>query len=275
LVPSPVAGRVAVISGAGSGIGRALAVRLAAEGSLVALLDVNGDAIEATALLCARPGKRVSTATVDVSNWEAVRACAQDVAEGFGRVDTVFCVAGVIHTGDVMSTDPGDFEHVLRVNALGSFNTAKAFLPYLLGSSGRLVFVSSAFGLMAAPNYSAYCASKFAVRALAESLQQEMAMAGHGVQVSCAYPGGVKTGIMRRGRYAVDVDRVAVEDAFDNRIARLAPDEAAAVILRGVERGKRRILVGRDARAVSAFVRVAGGSYPALVTRIAGAVRQR
>lgn len=265
--------QVAAITGAGSGIGRALAVQLVGKGWRVALLDIDGEAVDETGSLVWAEGGEAMTRAVDVSNHDAVQRFAGEVAGRFGRVDAVFCCAGVIHTGDVLSTEAVDFEHVLRVNALGSFNTAKAFLPHLITSGGTLVFVSSAFGLMAAPNYSAYCASKFAVRALAESLQQEMALAGNDVTVACAYPGGVRTDIMRRGRYAAGVDRASVEASFDNRIARTTPEQAASQILDGLRRGRRRILVGRDARAVAAFVRVTGGAYSRIITGVVRATR--
>ena len=267
------AGRVAVVTGAGAGIGRALAVHLVRDGWCVALLDVDGDAVQATSQDVSVPGAEVLSSAADVSQATQMADFANDVQDRFGRVDAVFCVAGVIHTGDVLSTDPADFEHVLRVNTLGSFNTAKAFLPLLISSSGQLVFVSSAFGLLAAPNYSAYCASKFAVRALAESLQQEMALAGHDVKVACVYPGGVRTDIMRRGRYAAGVDRAAVQDSFDTRIARTTADAAAATILEEVRRGRRRIYVGRDAHLVAALVRLVGPRYPQLVSRVVRASR--
>lgn len=258
--------RVTVITGAGAGIGRALAAELAGKAQSLGLLDVDGEAVEETAQRCAAVGSQTHAAEVDVSDWKAAAGFADDVAARFGRVDLVLCVAGVIHTGDVLTMDPADFDHVLRTNVLGALHTAKAFLPHLIASGGRLVFVSSAFGLMAAPNYSAYCASKFAVRALADSLRQELALAGHDVTVTCAYPGGVRTDIMRRGRFADGVDRDSAIRGFD-RLARTSPEDAAAEIIKGVARGRHRILVGRDAKAVSAFVRATGGAYPGLVVQ--------
>ena len=259
--------RAAVITGAGAGIGRTMAINLSGSGAHLGLLDADSVAVQQTASLCA-VSSDVQTLAVDVADSEAVARSADKLAARFGHVDLVYCLAGIIHTGPIASTEPADFEHVLRVNVMGAFNTAKAFLPHLIASgNGRLVFVSSAFGLMAAPNYSAYCASKFAIRGLADSLRQEMKLAGHNVQVTCAYPGGVRTGIMRRGTYAAGVDRDAAIAAFENGIARTSPEQAAAAILKGVERGKARVLVGSDARAVSLFVRAAGGAYPDLVVR--------
>ena len=264
--------QVAVVTGAGSGIGQALAIQLAGRRAQLGLFDVDGEAIEETVRRCTGAGGEAHPVATDVSDWPAVARFADDVATRFGRVDLAFCAAGVIHTGDILNTDPADYDHVLRTNVLGAFHTAKAFLPYLIASRGRLVFVSSAFGLMAAPNYSAYCASKFAVRALAESLRQELALAGHDVTVTCAYPGGVRTEIMRRGRFAAGVDRESVIRGFD-RLARTSPEDAAAQIIKGVERGKHRILIGQDARAVSAFIRVTGGAYPGLVVQAVRASR--
>jgi NAD(P)-dependent dehydrogenase (short-subunit alcohol dehydrogenase family) len=211
---------------------------------------------------------------VDVSDWDAMSSYATAVVEEFGRVELVFCVAGIIHTGDLVASDPADVERVLAVNVMGVVHTAKLFLPHLIAAGpGRLVMVSSGFGLMAAPYYSAYSASKFAVRALADSVRQEMALAGHRVVVTCVYPGGVRTPIMRNGRYATGVSRDAVVDGFDRRMARTTPEDAATVILRGVARGRPRVLVGRDAVAVSAFVHAAGATYPGLLARGARAAR--
>jgi short-subunit dehydrogenase len=187
---------------------------------------------------------------------------AADVREEFGRVDLAFCVAGVIHTGTLADSDLADFEHVMNVNLWGTVNTVKALLPMIAASGeGHIVTVSSAFGLMAAPRYSAYATSKFAVRGFTEALRQEMAVGGQSVRVSCAFPGGVRTQIIRTGRFAAGEDAAATADRFDRRIARTTPERAASTILRGVQRGRAQILVGADAHLVWLLLRVVGASY--------------
>ncbi len=191
-------GRVAVITGAGSGIGRALAVRLAREGALLALLDRDGPAAEATARQCRDAGTRAWAAPVDVTDREALDTCAAAAVAEFGRIDLVCCAAGVMHTGTVLASAWDDTARVVRVNLLGTMGTVAAFLPALLASGGgHVVLCSSGFGLVGAARYTAYCASKFAVRGFSEALRMEMALGGHDVQVTCAYPGVVRTPIMR------------------------------------------------------------------------------
>lgn len=260
------AGRVAVITGAGSGIGRALALQLAGRGGTLALIDRDAAAVTEAAGQCRRAGARARTDAVDVTDREALLSCSAGVSAEFGRVDLVFCAAGTIHTGSLLSSDWADIDRVLGVNLTGVVNTVKGFLPLVIASGGgRVVVFSSGFGLVSAPRYSAYVASKFAVRGFAESLRQELALDGHPVSVTCVYPGAVRTPIVGRGSFAADVDRAAVTAAF-GRFARMDPARASSVILRQVERGKAQVLLGRDARAAALAARAAGGSYPRLMS---------
>jgi short-subunit dehydrogenase len=259
--------RAAVVTGAAAGIGRALALQLAFRGADVTLWDRDADALLAVADQCRRRGVRVSMGALDVTDRAAVLEHATAVSAA--SVDLLFCVAGTIHTGALLDSDLDDVEHVMRVNFSGTVNTVKALLPQIIASGrGHIVTVSSAFGLMAAPRYSAYCASKFAVRGFSEALRQELALGDHPVRVSCAYPGGVRTQIVRRGRFAAGVDAEAVSERFDRQIARTTPATAATLILRGVQKGKAQILVGADARLVSALLRVTGASYQRILPRI-------
>ncbi|HWE89310.1 MAG TPA: SDR family oxidoreductase [Pseudonocardiaceae bacterium] len=254
-------GRVAVITGAGSGIGRALAVALADQEAVLALSDVDPGAVAATERLCGSAAA-IRTDTVDVTDRRAVLDYASAVAAEFGRVDLVFAVAGVIFTGSVLSSDFADIEHVMNVDFWGVVHTAKAFLPHVIASGGgHVVTVSSAFGLIAAPLYSAYNSAKFAVRGFTESLRQEMLLAGHPVSVTCVYPGGVRTPIMRNSRCAEDEDLSVIAARFDSLVARTEPAEAASIVLRGVRSGRADVLVGVDARIVSLVVRAAGRGY--------------
>lgn len=268
-------GRVVVITGAGAGIGRALAVALASRGSALALADSDADALEETRRLC-RGAASVRVDPLDVTDREATQAYAARVAAELDRIDVVLAVAGTIHVGSVMNSEIDDLRRVMDVDLWGVMHTSKAFLPYLIASGGgRLVTVSSAFGLIGVAMHSAYCAAKFGVRGFTEALRQEMLAAGHPVAVTCVYPGGVRTSIMRTGSYAADVDRSAIVSRFDRTIARMEPDAAAARILRGVQAGRAQVFVGLDAHAASFAARIAGPSYPRILSILLKLVRRR
>jgi short-subunit dehydrogenase len=268
-------GRVAVITGSGSGIGRALAVQLAREGALLALLDRDGPAAEATARQCQDVGARAWVRAVDVTDREALDKCAAAAVAEFGRVDVVGCAAGVIHTGTVLASAWDDTARVVQINLLGTMGTVAAFLPGMLGSGGgHVVVCSSGFGLLGTARYTAYCASKFAVRGFSEALRMEMELGGHPVKVTCAYPGVVRTPIMRSGTFAAGEDAAAVADGFD-RLARTDPDQAAEVILRRARQGRARAVVGADAQAAAVAVRVLGTGYLRLAPLAARLARRR
>lgn len=257
------AGSVAVITGAGSGIGRALAANLAARGADLALSDRNAAAVLETARRCRRAGVRVRVDVLDVAHRRAVQAQADAVAADFGRVHLVFGNAGTLVAGRLLAMEPEGIDRIVAVNLLGVVHTARAYLPHLIASGGgHLVTVASAFGLVGVPDYSLYCATKFAVRGFSDALRQELAEDGVPVKLTCAYPGGVRTGIVRNGRYPSDEQRSSAVERFDRSFARLEPEQAAAIILRAVRLGRGSVLVGADARAVSLFARVAGRAYP-------------
>ncbi|WP_440900588.1 SDR family NAD(P)-dependent oxidoreductase [Actinosynnema sp.] len=256
------AGRVAAITGAGSGIGRALAVELAGRGARLALSDVDGAGLEATAERCRARGAEVSTRRLDVTKREDVLAWAGEVVTRFGAVDQVYANAGVAYYGEVAAESFEDVERVLDVNFWGVVNTAKAFLPHVIASGdGRLVTVSSLFGLIAMPAQSAYNASKVAVRGFTEALRQEMLVARHPVRVTCVHPGGVRTAVARSARAAEGLDAGALAANFDRRFALTSPERAAGVILGGVRRGRPRVLVGPDARVLDLFGRLSPVAY--------------
>jgi NAD(P)-dependent dehydrogenase (short-subunit alcohol dehydrogenase family) len=267
-------GRMVVITGAGSGIGRALAIALATEGSLLALSDIDQVGLEDTHAQCVLAGAAPRTDFLDVTDRAAMAAYADDVVNHFGRVDVVFNNAGVIFTGAIMDSRYDDIERVMDVDFWGVVNGTKAFLPYLIESGGRLVNISSAYGLIAAPGYSAYNAAKFAVRGFTEAVQQEVRNAGHPVRISCVYPGAVQTSIVRTGRFAQSENHADINDAFD-KMARTTPAQAAATILRGVRAGKSRILVGPDAIAADVLGRLGSSGYQQLFRLVRYANQRR
>lgn len=269
------AGRTAVITGAGSGIGQALAVRLAADGARLALLDLNGPAVAATARQCEEAGARARADTVDVTDQDSLTRCAAAVADEFGRVDLLVCAAGVIHTGTVRRSSWDDTRRVIDVNLLGAMGTVHTFLPLVRASdAGHVVLFSSGFGLLAMPSWSAYSASKFGVRGFAEGLAQELRMDKRRVRVTCVYPGVVRTPIIRNGTFSEGEDPAARAGGFD-RLARTEPEQAAEVILRRVRWGRARALVGADARAAWLVERALGGTYQRLIPWVARRARSR
>ncbi|MGH3250302.1 MAG: SDR family NAD(P)-dependent oxidoreductase [Trebonia sp.] len=269
------AGKVAVITGAGSGIGQALAVQLASDGARLALLDLNGAAAAATARQCGEAGAQARADTVDVTDQDSMASCAAAVDGEFGRVDLLVCAAGVIHTGTVQGSSWDDTRRVIDVNLLGAMGTVHAFLPLVRASeAGHVVLFSSGFGLLAMPRFAAYSASKFGLRGFSEALAQELGTDGRRVRVTCAYPGVVRTPIMRRGTFAEGEDPDARADGFD-RLARTEPDQAAQVILRRVRQGRARALVGADARAALLAERALAGAYQRVVPWLARLARSR
>jgi NAD(P)-dependent dehydrogenase (short-subunit alcohol dehydrogenase family) len=243
-----VDGRTAFVTGAASGIGRAVAVRLAEHGCPVAIADQDTPGLEQTAELIGGP---VLVRRLDVRDRQAQLACAAEVAEWApGPLGMVFNNAGVATAQTIADAAIEDDEWVHAVNFGGVVNGTHAFLPILLRQgSGVIVNTSSVFGLVGIPGQSAYCASKFAVRGFTDSLRQELR--GTGVRAVCVHPGGVKTNIARNARFHSHPTRPGVsrEQAvaeFD-RITRTTPERAARVIHNGVKSGRSRILVGPDA----------------------------
>ena len=213
--------------------------------------------------------------TVDVTDREALERCATAAVAEFGHIDLVCCAAGVIHTGTVLASAWDDVARVVGINLLGTMGTVEAFLPYLIASpGGHVVLCSSGFGLFASARYAAYSASKFGVRGFGEALRMEMALGGHPVRVTCAYPGAVRTPIMRSGTFAGGEDAATVADRFD-RLARTDAGHAAEVILRRTRRGKARAAVGADARAAALAVRVLDTGYLRLVPLAVRLARRR
>jgi NADP-dependent 3-hydroxy acid dehydrogenase YdfG len=260
-------GKVAVVTGAGSGIGRALAVDLAGRGTRLALSDVADDGLAETVDLVKNAGAReVRSDHLDVADRAAFTAYAADVAEHFGRVNLVVNNAGVSLTGDLSDLEYADMDWIMGINFWGVVHGTKEFLPHLIASGdGHLVNISSLFGLVSMPGQSMYNAAKYAVRGLSEAVREEMLVAGHRVGVTVVHPGGIKTGIARNGRYAAHEDGVETARFFDQNLARMTPERAAEIILKGVESDKARVLVGIDAHAVHHLAKVLGARYQDVV----------
>ena len=265
--------KVAAITGAGSGIGRALARELASRGCHLALADVNAASLEETRQALASYGVRISTEVVNVAEREQVHAWADKVVAEHGKVNLVFNNAGVAHAGTVEGSEYEEYEWITNINFWGVVYGTKAFLPHIKASGeGHVVNVSSVFGLFSQPGMSAYNATKFAVRGITESLRQELDMEGGAVSASCVHPGGIKTNIARTARMNDSLAKVTGQNAnaarqqFNDQLLRTTPDKAAQVIIRGVERDARRILIGADAHAIDVMLRVLPVWYQKVVT---------
>jgi hypothetical protein len=272
-------GKVVVITGAGSGIGRELALQAARAGAVLALSDWDetglvetATAVEQVALRAggAGAGEGVRTDKLDVRDRAAMRSYAASVREQLGRVNAVVNNAGVALHGDFTEVGYDDFEWVMDVDFWGVVQGTKEFLPHLIESGdGHVVNISSLFGLMGMPGQTAYNAAKFGVRGFTEALRMEMAIAGHPVAVTCVHPGGIKTAIARNARATASHDQAHVAQHFDRKLARTSAEAAARTIWDGVLAERPRVVVGGDARALDALVRLAGPRYQQLVIRAA------
>lgn len=259
------AGKVAVVTGAGSGIGQALAIELGRSGARVAISDVDTEGLAVTEERLKAIGAQVKSDRLDVTERETFLLYADDVAEHFGGVNQIYNNAGIAFTGDIEITQFKDIERVMDVDYWGVVNGTKAFLPHLIASGdGHVVNVSSVFGLFSVPGQAAYNSAKFAVRGFTEALRQEMAIAGHPVKVSCVHPGGIKTAIARNASAAEGLDAEELAKAFDKKLASTTPEKAAKIILDGVRKNKARILVGNDAKVFEVVIRVLGARYQSL-----------
>lgn len=265
--------KVAAITGASSGIGRALALELAAQHCDLALCsNSNQLGLKETAAEAKKLGVKVTVAKVDVASATQVQAWADRVRSQHGRVNLIINNAGVAFSGTVEGTRYSDYEWVMGINYWGVVYGTKAFLPHLVDSGdGHVVNVSSIFGLFAQPGMSAYNSSKFAVRGFTESLRQELDLARNGVSASCVHPGGVKTNIAAAGRMSTTISEVTggnVEDSRRNfeKLLRTTAPEAARTILTGVRKNARRILIGVDAHAADRMQRLLPSLYQGLLT---------
>jgi NAD(P)-dependent dehydrogenase (short-subunit alcohol dehydrogenase family) len=262
--------KVAVVTGAASGMGRSLALQLAVEGARLAISDVDALGLAATATQARTLGAQVHEQRLDVADRDAVLAYADAVVTEYGAVHLVINNAGIALSGDVEDMSFADVERIMNVDFWGVVNGTMAFLPHLIASGdGCLVNTSSLFGLVAMPGQSAYNAAKFAVRGFTEALRQEMVINKHPVTVTCVHPGGIKTNIVNNSTAVGDRDVAALAALFDRWLARTSSDKAAEVILNGARKGKPRVLVGGDAKALDVLQRLTGSGYQRLFTAVA------
>ncbi|SIR92666.1 SDR family NAD(P)-dependent oxidoreductase [Williamsia sterculiae] len=260
--------KVAVVTGAGSGIGRAVAVELAARGARLALSDIEPLGLAHTADLVAGQGAPVHTATLDVSSRGAVAEYATAVLAHYGAVDIVVNNAGIAgDSGTFVNSELDGFQRILDVNLWGVINNTKAFLPSLIASGdGHLVNISSINGIVAQPGTAAYCTSKFAVRGFTESVRADMVASGLPVRVTVVHPGGVSTDIAnsafdRAGSDVTPEQRKRLE-TYNDKLLRMPSEKAAGIIVDGIATGRSRVLVGHDARLLDVVARIVPARIP-------------
>ena len=258
----PMKDGVAVITGAGSGIGRALSLDLAERGSHLALADRNAESLHETAQRARQRGIKVTEHVLDVADEGALTALPDAVVAEHGRATMLFNNAGVALAGTFEQTDLKDFEWLFDINFWGPVRLTKALLPVLRKQpAAHIVNISSLYGLIAPPGQTAYAAAKFAVRGFSESLRHELA--GSNISLSVVHPGGVATSIAKSARIP-DAVAATIDPARRARMEKLLslpPEDAAAIILRGVETRAPRILVGSDAKRIDILQRIRPGTY--------------
>ena len=245
--------RVAAITGAASGIGRSLALKLNAEGCRLALADINKAGLEETARKVTQTGGTASVHLVDVSNAEQVKGYAEATMAEHGAVNILINNAGLTYTGNFLDHDLSEWERIMGTNLMGSVYGCRFFLPHLLAAEeAHIVNLSSLFGIVGMPGQSAYCASKFAVRGLSECLWAELVDTQVGLTL--VHPGGVATNIVENSGFADPRLREPVREAFKDFTT---PDEAAALIVRAIERNQKRLIITNKAKIADLVKRVA------------------
>ena len=263
-------GKVVAITGAGSGIGRCLALDAAGRGALLAVADWDADGLAGTVEMLKAAGvSELRSDLLDVADRSAMAEWATATTAQFGRVNVLINNAGVTVTGDFEDMSYDDFDWILGVNLMGVVQGTKEFLPHLIASGdGHLVTLSSLFGLVSMPGQSAYNATKYAVRGFTEAIREEMLVNGHPVGVTCVHPGGIRTGISRNGRKNAGLDAEAIDTLFEDKLATMPPERAAEIVLDAMLKGKARVLVGLDAHVIHHLAKWSGSYYQDVVARL-------
>lgn len=255
--------KIVVISGAGSGIGRATAIQLAQEGATIVASDIHRDNLASTAQKISEAGGRCQTYMVDSTDRDAVFDLANTVISEHGQADIVINNAGIANSARIDELDLNTFQRVMDVDFWGVVHGTQAFIPHMIArDSGHIVNISSIFGWIGVPKQAAYNSAKFAVFGFTEAVRQDMA--GSQVKVSCVHPGGIDTPIARnailpQGQDS-DADREEMATRFKDMV-HSTPAQAAETIVRGIKKGKPRILIGRDAVMVDVIRRLFPVNY--------------
>lgn len=261
-------GRTALVTGAANGIGRSLSLELALRGARTVLVDRDEQALEAVEKDILSSGGEALAITCDVNDQAAIDALVSTARRAGMSPDCLVNNAGIGSMGLFHELDIDEFQKVFAINFWGPLRLIRAFLPDLHAHSpSRIVNVSSVLGIIAAPDQSAYVASKFALRGLSESIAMELS--GSSIGVTVVYPGGVATQITRRALIAKRLDPEFAQSRLYEYAAalKLDPAEAARLIANGVEREKARILIGRDCRAADRLQRLLPDSYWKILTK--------
>lgn len=262
--------KVIVITGAGSGIGRQLAIKLAKEGAQLALSDINQKNLNETLKLANLTKANCLSQSFDVGSKDAFYAFAEAVEKKFGCAHCIINNAGVTVAESAEETSYDDFEWVMNINFWGVVYGTKAFIPLLKkADEACIVNISSVFGLFGFPSQSAYNSSKFAVRGFTEALRLEL----KDTQITpiCVHPGGIRTNIMKNARYHSGVvSNQTHNEAMQQfeRLARTSPEKAADVIINAIKKKKRRVLIGADATAYDIMSRLLPNHYDKLVDKL-------
>jgi short-subunit dehydrogenase len=268
--PMRLTGRTALITGAGSGMGRELALNLANRACHLALVDRNAEALAETAALIPAAGLRISTHVLDIASREQVAALPAAVLGTHKTVDLLFNNAGVALGGMFEQLSEEEFDWLFEINFHGLVRMTRAFLPLLRTSDdARIINLSSLFGLVAPPGQSAYAASKFAVRGFSEALRHELE--GSSIGLTVVHPGGVATNIANDARIARAIGNdaeTARARALINRSLVMPPARAAAIIIHAAEHRKPRVLVGKDAKLLAAIARIAPAGYWNIIKKL-------
>ena len=266
--------KVAVITGAGSGMGRYLAVLLAKDGADVSVCDVNEETLNETVEMLRKYNVSVSSHILDVSDKEAIEALPEKVIEQHGKVDMVFNNAGVTTGTHFKDMDEDNWDWVMGINFDGVINSTRAFIPHMVDSpEAAIVNTSSIFGMVAVPGQTVYHATKFAVRGFTESLAMEMKETNPNLQIHCVHPGHIGTNIAADARFDEEnfnQDETQVSNSIFTRNAPksqkemgdlfreggMHPSKAAEIILNGVKKNKTRIFIGLDAKLLDLSQRI-------------------
>jgi short-subunit dehydrogenase len=265
-------GSAAAVTGAASGIGRALALEFAARGCDLALADVDEPGLESVSKdIATSHGRRVTTQRVDVGDPKQIENFAQTAVANFPNLNILVNNAGVALRGDFDEYDQSQMEWLMGINFWGVVRGTRAFLPHLKRQPlAHIVNISSIFGIVAPAGQSAYCSAKFAVRGFSESLRHELAMSKSSVRLTVVHPGGIATNIARRAPAGTHLrNPMSAEEVGDRfaKVARTSPQVAALRIIRGIERNEPRVLIGADAKLMEIVQRLRPVTYWSLLMR--------